>query len=213
MIAGFEPAFRGMRNPMNSWAKSDSKHVWPGDIYGEDRITGCHFLIGERDMELAQNLIRGGSEHRKFLRQIQVWVDITAPLYWWKEFDTYKVGVTANSTSTMHKLASTPITRDCFEVSGSSESIDDNIIDNMERLRKGYNATGDKRMWRALIQRLPESWLQTRTVNMNYENIRNMVHQRENHKLTEWSVSFMRWARSLPYSEELLFYNSEEGET
>lgn len=213
MTGGFEPAFRGMRNPMNSWAKSDSKHVWPGDINGEDNIWGCHFLIGERDMELAQKLICGGSEHRKFLRQIQVWVDVTAPLYWWKEFDTYKVGVTANSTSTMHKLTSTPITKDCFEVSDSSESISNNIIDNLERLRKGYNATGDKRMWRALIQWLPESWLQTRTVNVNYENVRNIVHQRKNHKLAEWSVCFMSWARSLPYSEELIFYDGEEAAT
>lgn len=211
--AGFEPAFRGMRNPMNSWAKSDSKHVWPGDINGEDNIRGCHFLIGERDMQLAQKLIRGGSEHRKFLRQIQVWVDITAPLYWWKEFDTYKVGVTANSTSTIHKLASTPITRDCFEISDSSDSIGDNIIDNLEHFRRSYNATGNKSMWRALIQWLPESWLQTRTVNMNYENVRNMIHQRKNHKLTEWSVDFINWAKSLPYSGELLFYNGEEGET
>lgn len=211
--AGFEPAFRGMRNPMNSWAKSDSKHVWPGDINGEDNIRGCHFLIGERDMQLAQKLIRGGSEHRKFLRQIQVWVDITAPLYWWKEFDTYKVGVTANSTSTMHKLASTPITRDCFEISDSSDPIGDNIIDNLEHFRRSYNATGNKSVWRALIQWLPESWLQTRTVNMNYENVRNMIHQRKNHKLTEWSVDFINWAKSLPYSGELLFYNGEEGET
>lgn len=215
--AGFEPAFRGMRNPMNSWAKSDSKHVWPGDINGEDNIRGCHFLIGERDMELAQRLICGGSEHRKFLRQIQVWVDITAPLYWWKEFDTYKVGVTANSTSTMHKLASTPITLKCFEISdcisATSEKVQRTIISNLEYLRQSYIATKDKKFWKELVRWLPESWLQTRTVNMNYENIRNMVYQRKNHKLTEWSVDFMSWAKSLPYSEELLFYNGEEGET
>lgn len=225
--AGFEPAFRGMRNPMNSWAKSDSSYCSEecddceraGFCEGSAQMMYCKpteqglFILGREDLKLAYKLIRGGREHRKFLRQIQVWVDITAPLYWWKEFDTYKVGVTANSTSTMHKLASTPITRDCFEISDSSDSIGDNIIDNLEHFRRSYNATGNKSMWRALIQWLPESWLQTRTVNMNYENVRNMIHQRKNHKLTEWSVDFINWAKSLPYSGELLFYNGEEGET
>ncbi|MBS6954258.1 MAG: hypothetical protein KH230_13650 [Enterocloster asparagiformis] len=228
MIAGFEPALRGMRNPMNSWDKSDSKHVWPADIDGKDDIRGCHLLIGDNDMQLAQRLISGGSEHRKFIRQIQVWVDITAPQYWWSEFDTYKVGTVANSTSKMHKLVSTPITKDCFEMDHYSNlpidtyyvdpnaTVDDIwnvVVEYAEKLRIRYLETKDKMYWKELIRLLPESWLQTRTVSMNYENIRNIVHQRKNHKLTEWSDSFIQWARTLPYSNELIFYDgSEDGE-
>lgn len=226
MVAGWESAFRGMRNPMNSWAKSDSKHVWPADINGEDHVDGCYFLIGENDMRLAQRLIRGGGEHRKFLRQIQVWVDITAPLYWWKEMDTYKVGTVANSCSTMHKLASTPITVECFEmgdfygnaVCGENDKghevigveFAETFISKLEYLRKAYLETKDKRYWKELIRWLPESWLQMRTVSLNYENIRNMAHQRKNHKLSEWSVDFFEWAKELPYADELIFYNGEE---
>ena len=197
-VWGFEHAVRGMRNPMNSWAKSDSKYE-----NGE-------YKLGENDLDLAKRLINGGTEHRKFLRQVMISVDITAPLYWWKEFDTYKVGTTANSTSTMHKLATTPITLECFEiddyegnVEGVGEFVKD-MIDKLEALRVKFNETKDKRIWKELIRWLPESWLQTRTVTLNYENAINMYKQRKSHKLTEWSVSFIDWIKELPYADEFI---------
>ena len=204
-VWGFEHAIRGMRNPLESWDKSDS--VFKG-YNGKIENTS----IGKNDLELMQKLIKAGSEHRKFLRQIFVSVDITAPLYWWKEFDTYKVGTVSNSTSTMHKLASTPITIDCFEMDGFSEIIDNfkidlswqTIVTYLEQLRQRYNETKDKRYWKELIRLLPESWLQKRTITMNYENILNMYRQRKNHKLTEWSKSFCDWVKTLPYAEELI---------
>jgi hypothetical protein len=150
---------------------------------------------------LMQKLIKAGSEHRKFLRQIFVSVDITAPLYWWKEFDTYKIGTVSNSTSTMHKLASTPITMDCFE---NGEMIYSFTIAELEMNRLKYLETKDKNEWKRLIVNLPESWLQKRTITMNYENILNMYQQRKNHKLTEWSKSFCDWVKTLPYAEELI---------
>ena len=267
-VMNFEGAFRGMRNPMNSWAKSDSSFgiacehendetpveiacAWvdyelsenEDEVDDETRellyeeklewlyLNGYRFMtqdhhyaanyIGPNDMKLARKLIAGGGEHRKFLRQIFVSVDITAPLYWWKEFDTYKVGTTANSTSTMHKLASTPITLDCFETDDYQDVIIDEInhdpwtnklkveqhgeeiIHFLEHLRQLYNETKDKRYWKELIRWLPESWLQTRTITMNYENLRNMYHQREHHKLTEWH-SFCHWVEGLPYAKELI---------
>ena len=155
-------------------------------------------------------------------------VDITAPIYWWKEFDTYKVGTTVNSTSTMHKLATTPITLECFEIDDYDDTLvttlpdgdeedpgnwtmysseePKSIIDWIESLRLAYLETKDKRYWKELIRWLPESWLQTRTVTMNYENVRNMYFQRKNHKLTEWSESFIKWVESLPYAKELIMY-------
>ena len=207
-VFNFEGALRGMRNPLNSWAKSDSKITWE---YGEMP----HYEIGPNDMDLARRLIAGGSEHRKFLRQIMVSVDITAPLYWWKEFDTYKVGTTANSTSTMHKLASTPITLECFETDDYQDHlsalnertlstfIGEELIPYLEALRQKYNETKDKRYWKELIRWLPNGWLQTRTVTMNYENLRSMYHQRENHKLTEWHA-FCDWVKTLPYAQEFI---------
>ena len=207
-VWGFEHALRGMRNPLESWNKSDSS---ASSLYKD-------FFLGDNDMELAQKLIKAGEPHRKFLRQIFVSVDITAPLYWWKEFDTYKVGTVSNSTSTMHKLASTPITMDCFEmddfedfdieVNGlvySNSNSWNTLIAECEYLRQKYNETKEKKYWKALIRKLPESWLQTRTITMNYENILNMITYRKNHKLTEWSESFINWTKSLPYAEELLF--------
>ncbi|MBE6837856.1 MAG: hypothetical protein E7509_07710 [Ruminococcus sp.] len=197
-VWGFEHAVRGMRNPMNSWAKSDSKYE-----NGE-------FVFGENDLDLAKRLIAGGTEHRKFLRQVMISVDITAPLYWWKEFDTYKVGTTANSTSTMHKLATTPITLDCFEIDdycGDVEEVSQFVTDmiaKLEDLRVKFNETKDKRIWKELIRWLPESWLQTRTVTLNYENAINMFKQRKNHKLSEWSQSFIDWIKALPYAEEFI---------
>lgn len=207
---GFEHAIRGMRQPLQSHSKSDS-------YWGNDE--GCleSYVIGEKDLELAQKLIKAGSEHRKFLRQIFVATDITAPLFFFKEFDTYKVGTVANSTSTMHKLASTPITIDCFEMDDFEDFCVDNrvdyndfthdywefLIEKCEILRQKYNETKDKRYWKELIRLLPESWLQTRTVTMNYENLLNMYHQRKNHKLSEWH-KFCEWVESLPYARELI---------
>ena len=198
-------AILGARNPMNSWDKSDS--VFKG-YNGKIENTS----IGKNDLELMQKLIKAGSEHRKFLRQIFVAVDITAPLYFFKELDTYKVGTVANSTSTMHKLASTPITIDCFEMSDFTPLIDNfkidlswrTVVSYLEQLRQKYNETKDKRYWKELIRLLPESWLQKRTITMNYENILNMYRQRKNHKLTEWSKSFCGWVKTLPYAEELI---------
>lgn len=210
-VWGFEHALRGMRNPLESWDKSDSDYI----IEDECRT----FFIGENDLILAQKLIKAGSEHRKFLRQIFCSVDITAPLFFFKEFDTYKVGTVANSTSTMHKLASTPITMDCFEMDDfedvelwecpydfSKEKVGlkwENLIETLEFIRQKYNETKDKRYWKELIRLLPESWLQTRTITMNYENLLNMYRHRKNHKLSEWH-KFCEWIESLPYAKELI---------
>lgn len=213
-------AILGARNPKNSWNKSDS--VFKG-YNGKIENT----VIGENDLKLLQSLIKAGSEHRKFMRQIGVSVIITAPMYWWNEFDTYKVGTVANSTSKMHKLASTPITMDCFEMDDFEDTVlymldedelDDSIglselwqklIKRLERMRILYNETKDKRYWKELIRLLPESWLQKRTVTMSYENILNMYHQRKNHKLNEWSgkddpakPNFCTWVLELPYAQE-----------
>ena len=229
-VFNFNGALRGMRNPMNSWNKSDSDF----SIYIEDRNNiVVNNNIGKNDLKLAQSLIKAGSEHRKFLRQIFVSVDVTAPLYWWKEFDTYKVGTVSNSCSTMHKLASTPITKDCFEMDDYSdirfEVEDDNYgilneqwdrtIYTCELLREKYNETKDKRYWKELIRLLPESWLQKRTVTMNYENVLNMYHHRKNHKLNEWSgkddsskTTFCSWVLSLPYAKEFFIEPFEKGE-
>ena len=212
-VWGFEHAIRGMRNPLESWNKSDSHYDIEEVMVDEEVVLERgKYIIGSNDLQLAQTLIRAGSEHRKFLRQIFVAVDITAPLYFFKELDTYKVGTVANSTSTMHKLASTPITIDCFEMDDFTPLIDNFKIDlswqtimtYLEQLRQRYNETKDKRYWKELIRLLPESWLQKRTITMNYENILNMYRQRKNHKLTEWSKSFCDWVKTLPYAEELI---------
>lgn len=218
-VWGFEHAIRGMRNPLESWSKSDTVYgTYWGEIDGHKCFDNDGFCIGKNDLELMQKLIKAGSEHRKFMRQIFVSVDITAPLYWWKEFDTYKIGTTANSTSTMHKLASTPITMDCFEMGdfidfgtvevGEKIMVENSflwgqLIDYLESLRQKYLETKDKIYWKELIRLLPESWLQKRTVTMSYENVLNMCNQRKNHKLTEWSKDFIGWCESLPYFKEL----------
>lgn len=241
-VWGFEHALRGMRNPKESWDKSDTSERGCDNcsemICNNCLSTGYRDIcvsIGENDMKLAQSLIRAGSEHRKFLRQIFVSVDITAPLYWWKEFDTYKVGTVANSTSTMHKMASKPITLDCFEIDDYDENLGNYfdcaynikgrdggylaedvqfIIDLLENLRQSYLETKNKKYWKELIRWLPESWLQTRTVTMTYENLFAMCGkgQRRFHKLNEWSgqdnpnvPNFISWARTLPYAQELIF--------
>lgn len=231
-VWGFEHAIRGMRNPMNSWDKSDSCYLTVNEIAGHPCNDGLQkeFVVGENDLKLMRKLIRAGSEHRKFLRQIFVSVDITAPLYWWKEFDTYKIGTCANSTSTMHKLTTAPITMECFEVDDFCEDLiierntewespqefnANNLalttIRKLETLRRKYLETQDKRYWKELIRWLPESWLQKRTVTMNYENILSMYKQRKSHKLNEWSgvdnselPNFISWVKTLPYAEELL---------
>lgn len=205
-VMNFKGAFRGMRNPLESWARSDSDFSNP-----------LSPKLGEADLNLAKKLINSGSEHRKFLRQIFICVDITAPLYWFKEFDTYHVGTTANSTSTMHKIASKPITLSCFEIDDFNEMEIEggevkSIISYLENLREKYNETKDKDVWKELVRWLPESWLQTRTVTMNYENVLSIVKQRKNHKLNEWSgkdndcnENFIKWAKTLPYAEDLIF--------
>ena len=211
-VYGFKRALKGMRNALESWHKNDTVEE-NGEV-----------IIGENDLNLAQRLIKAGSEHRKFMRQIFVSVDITAPLYWWKEFDTYKVGTTANSTSTMHKLATTPITDECFEMDDydavimldegivEMETLWNNIIFTLEGMRQVYLRTKDKRVWKEMIRLLPSSWLQTRTVTMTYENLLAMCSkgQRRFHKLTEWSKSFIDWARTLPYAQELIFPDETE---
>ena len=224
-VFNFDGALRGMRNPKESWNKSDSGFCsvvhcnncrFNGTNKCEESTPELDFVIGPNDLQLAQTLIKAGSEHRKFMRQIFVSVDITAPLYWWKEFDTYKVATVSNSCSTMHKLADTPITRDCFEMDDFENfGVNDYlmtvhwkyVIDTCERLRQKYNETKDKRYWKELIRLLPESWLQKRTVTMNYENLLGICSkgQRRFHKLTEWSVDFIQWARNLPYAQDLLF--------
>lgn len=221
-VYNFENAIRGMRLPMQSHNKSDSKYVTIDEADGEfSHLTFKDYIIGDNDLDLMQRLIKAGNPHDKFMRQIFVSVDITAPLYWWKEMDTYKIGTTANSTSTMHKLATTPITMDCFETDDyegdllvydkepyaecfRTDDIWEEIINHCETLRQRYVETKDKRYWKELIRLLPESWLQTRTWTANYEVLRNIVHQREGHKLTEWK-SFIDWVHTLPYAEDLIF--------
>ena len=204
---GWEAALRGMRNPMNSWDKSDT-------IFDEKGIP----TIGPNDLKLATNLIKAGPEHGKWARQVSVSMDITAPLYWWKELDTYKIGTTANSQSTMHKLASTPITIDCFETDDIVEDLTFNgctpvsvvwedLINACEALRKVYNETKDIRYWKELVRILPEGWLQTRTWTANYAVLRAMYHQRKNHKLTEWETFLTELIDNLPYSKEFIVDN------
>ena len=229
-VYNFENALRGMRNPLASWKKIDSEfgvrprvEVPEGAVITHEYENGLYeyVKIGPNDMGLAKRLIAGGSEHRKFLRQIFVTVDITAPLYYFKEFDTYRIGVTENSTSTMHKLASTPITLDCFELGDYSPELDmiddvplglrvDSFLDDLEQMRQKYLMTNDKRYWKELVRWLPNGWLQTRTVTMNYENLLSMYHQRRNHKLTEWSIDFINFIKSLPYASDFLIPDEAE---
>ena len=191
-----ENAIRGARNPMNSWGRMDSEYDAEGN-----------YVLGENDLDLAGRLARAGSDHRKFLRQIFVSVDITAPLYWWKEFDTYKVGTVANSCSTMHKIHSKPFEREDF----SCDRLDENglaALDTLieflesERVRFCENKE-DRQPWHNMIQLLPSSYNQMRTVTMNYENLMNMYYARKSHKLAEWHT-YCDWIKSLPYAKELI---------
>ena len=254
----WENAFRGLRHPMESYAKSDSlfgiaeNDEWlinvadeviysynedPEDIVEErdklydkgilqwGKYANEYAFIGKNDLDLAQRMIKAGSPNDKFLRQIFVSIDITAPLYWWKEMDTYKVGTTANSTSTMHKLATTPITKECFEMDDYNsdllvyprepydfdqymDEVADDMINHCENLRRWYVETKDIRYWKELIRWLPESWLQTRTWTADYAVLRNIYKWRHNHKLTEWH-QFCDFIKTLPYANELIVFDNE----
>lgn len=193
----FENAMRGARNPLNSWDRMDSKTV-----DGE-------FIFGENDLKLAKKLCKAGSDHRKFIRQIFVTVDITAPLYWWKEYDTYKVGTVANSTSTMHKIHSKQFELCDFStdhMTPETVSFMEENIKFLEKLRTEYNETKDKALWYSMIQLLPESYNQMRTCTFNYENLIGMYNSRKTHKLQEWHT-FCDWALQMPYFKELFIEN------
>lgn len=225
---GWKAAIRGMRNPMNSWEKSDSfipcyvktkchecevnqkcsNYFDSGEPYKKDEF------IGSNDLNLMTSLRNAGTDHRKFMRMITVYVDITAPLYWWKEFDTYKVGTVANSCSTMHKIHAKEFTLDDFshehlfteenlryEAEPDSLKLLKTIINALNTYRLAYLEEGDKSVWWQMIQLLPTSYNQRRTVMLNYEVLANIYKSRKNHKLDEWSVVFVEWIENLPYSE------------
>lgn len=197
-VLGWEAAVRGMRNPMNSWDKSDSEF--------QPCAFGNPAKIGENDHKLMVQLAKAGSDHRKYLRMIVVYVDITAPLYWWKEFDTYKVGTVANSCSTMHKIHAKEFTLDDFSrehlLTGSMFQLH-RTVDLLNEAREEYLKTKDKVYWWQMIQLLPTSYNQKRTVMLNYEVLVNMYHSRRNHKLDEWHT-FCDWIESLPYAELII---------
>ena len=201
---GFEHAIRGMRNPLNSWARSDSSFEDYVPDYAMDTAqTYPCVKIGENDLKLMRQLYVGGQPHRKYLRQIFAVMDITAPLYWWKEFDTYKVGTTANSCSTMHKIAAKEFTLSDFSTEhlvGKSVAALQNVLDVMNLEREHYLAAKDKDCWWQMIQLLPSSYNQRRTVSMTYENVMNMLDYREGHKLDEWR-EFCKILKQLPYVE------------
>ena len=253
-VWGFDHAVRGMRNPLNSWDKSDSKY-FDDEVTNMKQILCEPFVLGDKDRDLCQRLINGGPEHRKFLRQIFVAVDITAPLYWWKEFDTYKVGTVANSCSTMHKITAKEFVLDDFSCEhlidwpdidfptdeyeqGVETALDDIPVvvclnDNrktdylfspagvlrlqlemLNKCRDLYLKEKDpdtkKKYWWQLIQLLPSSYNQRRTITMNYENLRSMYIQREFHKQDEWRIGFCDWVKTLPYAKELIIFDPLE---
>lgn len=195
-VYGFIPAVRGMRNSFQSWDKSDS------DILYNCSGTIFFYDIGPEDMKLMQKLYKAGGSERKFMRMIQVWCDISAPLTWWKQFDTYKVGTTANSTSTMHSITDKEFTMDDFCAEPSDHLV--STIDFLNEKRLEYLNTKEYRTWREIIDNLPESYIQMRTVNMSYEAIAHMINDRKNHKLTEWQYFCAVMLESLPYLEEII---------
>lgn len=202
-VMNFENAIRGARNPLNSWNRYDS-HTEPDGT----------FVLGENDLSLARRLAKAGSDHRKFLRQILVSLDITGPLYWWKEFDTYKVGTVANSTSTMHKIHAKPFGREDFSCDGMSRaglSVLDSVISYLETARLRFIETKDRQDWIDMIQLLPESYNQLRTVTLNYEVLINMYYARRSHKLNEWHV-LCDAIRNLPYANELILVREENAD-
>lgn len=197
-VMNFENAIRGARNPMNSWNKSDS--------YYENG----NYILGENDLTLAAKLCKAGRDHRKFLRQIFVSVDINAPIYWWKEFDTYKVGTVSNSTSTMHKIHSQKFSIEqfsCDKMSLKSKEKMNELVEYLEELRELYNETKEKQVWMDIIQLLPSSYNQLRTCSLNYEVLANIYHSRKNHKLDEWHV-FCDYIKTLPYANELIIVDA-----
>lgn len=225
-------AIYAARNPLNSWAKSDSHYEFNGYETDEEGYFKCYngegsgnYILGSNDLNLAQRLIKGGSEHRKFLRQIFVSVDITAPLYWWKEFDTYKVGTVANSCSTMHTIHKKEFTLGDFSCEHLKDlNIAPNevppvmhrfldtleiVVNELNIARQLYLRTKDKKYWWQMIQLLPSSYNQKRTVTLNYENLRSMYFQRRAHKLDEWREGFIQWVETLPYAKELIIFEGE----
>ena len=218
-VVGWEAAIRGMRNPMNSWDKSDSRFSLLEDCgdctHCNLRFDECNEQqIGPNDLDLMTRLRNAGTDHRKFLRMITVYLDITAPLYWWKEFDTYKVGTVANSCSTMHKIHAKEFTLDDFShehlfdedslgVHVYSFDVFRQIIESLNIAREAFLGTNDKRYWWQMIQLLPSSYNQRRTVMLNYEVLANIYKSRRNHKLDEWHT-FCDWIESLPYSELII---------
>ena len=217
-VMNMENAIRGARNPMNSWGRMDSDWEFvedPSIINPSDQVK---FVLGPNDLSLAKRLVKAGSDHRKFLRQIFVSVDITAPLYWWKEMDTYKVATVANSCSTMHKL-----THKKFEVDDfSHEHLDsfsmgqlDVLVEYLNKCRENYlgdygKINGQKGMWWQMIQLLPSSYNQLRTVTLNYETLLNQYHARKHHKLDEWHV-YCDWIETLPYFKEMCLEDDTDG--
>lgn len=204
-VLGWEAAIRGMRNPLNSWDKSDSDNSCPMsyDNGGCDCCDYCsvNFQVGPNDKDLMKRLRLAGTDHRKFMRMLTVYVDITAPLYWWKEFDTYKVGTVANSCSTMHTIHKTEISEELFSFDHVKLcEVGKEYLNELEKLRVKFNETKDKKYWYALIQLLPASFNQKRTVMLNYEVLANMYKSRKDHKLDEWR-EMCEWMRGLPYSE------------
>lgn len=206
-VMGWEAAIRGMRNPMNSWEKSDSEFAKtvladPNDAYGPEYIESC-LEVGPNDLDLMKRLRNAGTDHRKFMRMITVYVDITAPLYLWKEFDTYKVGTVANSCSTMHKIHAKEFALEDFShehLITVSLFILNKVIELLNWHRDYYLKTKDKKYWWNMIQFLPNSYNQKRTVMLNYEVLANMYKSRKDHKLDEWR-DFCKWIETLPYSE------------
>lgn len=217
-VSGWQAAIRGMRNPMNSWDKSDSwygcrkgdyGHIDSYDCHNKCRID-CECCLGINDLDLMKRLVNAGSDHSKFMRMINVTVDVTAPLYWWKEADTYKVGTVRNSCSTMHKISAKVFTLDdfsCEHLQKDSLDVLENTIWHLNKVRKAYlsspkmlNGTYDKTLWWQLIQLLPSSYNQRATLQLNYAVLRNIYHSRKNHKLDEWH-HFCNWIEMLPYAE------------
>ena len=210
-VVGWESAIRGMRNPMNSWDKSDSVKGEP-DMFENCRdCTLGEFFVGNNDLTLMQKLAKAGTDHRKFMRMIVVYVDVTAPLYWWKEADTYKVGTVRNSCSTMHKIMDKEFTLEdfsCEKMHGNTKGVLNRVIEELNDIRERYlnpdkyaltdNAV--KMVWYNLIQLLPSSYNQRATLMLNYEVLANIYHSRKNHKLDEW-VEFCKWIETLPYAE------------
>jgi hypothetical protein len=200
-VMNFDNAMRGARNPLNSWARYDS-------TFDEDG----NFVFGENDLSLAKRLAYAGTDHRKFVRMIFVSVDVTAPMYWWKEYDTYKVGTVANSTSTMHKITSKPFELSDFSTDHMNEEgikAIEEVIKVLEDLRLQYLETKDKTIWYTIIQLLPSSYNQMRTCTLNYENLANIYYARRNHKLQEWHT-YCDWILDLPYFKELFIQEEKE---